>query len=151
MVLAAPPFGLRTHFLRQILLASSLPSATYNMMLQPNSAGYLPNTIWSKSRMCDSIMVEKILAPCSYDDHCDASAPCEMCVCKCKEKAGLNRCPVMQLNIKPCFTAPPRFFLFLSLLASQSDAHTIAPHRDPNPIQSTYSSKARKTHDVIYF
>merc|ERR1712074_523342 len=40
------------------------------------------------------------------------------------------------------------------LLASQSDAHRIAPHRDPihpthpNP---TYSSEARKTHDVIYF
>ena len=44
-------------------------------------------------------------------------------------------------------------FLFF-LLASQSDAHRIAPHRDPNPsIQSnpTYSSEARKTHDVIYF
>ena len=41
----------------------------------------------------------------------------------------------------------------LRLLASQSDAHTIAPHRDPipNPYPSTYSSKARKTHDVIYF
>merc|ERR1712105_328236 len=37
------------------------------------------------------------------------------------------------------------------LLASQSDAHTIAPHRDPIPYPSTYSSKARKTHDVIYF
>ena len=41
------------------------------------------------------------------------------------------------------------------LLASQSDAHRIAPHRDPNPsqshTQSTYSSGARKTHDVIYF
>ena len=31
------------------------------------------------------------------------------------------------------------------LLASQSDAHTIAPHRDPsNPIPSTYSSRAEK-------
>ena len=42
----------------------------------------------------------------------------------------------------------------VGLLASQSDAHRIDPHRDPNPsipIQSTYSSKARKTHDVIYF
>ena len=40
------------------------------------------------------------------------------------------------------------------LLALQSDAHTIAPHRDPiqpNPSHPTYSSKARKTHDVIYF
>ena len=40
------------------------------------------------------------------------------------------------------------------LLASQSDAHRIAPHRDPiqpRPIPSTYSSEARKTHDVIYF
>merc|ERR1712208_8989 len=46
--------------------------------------------------------------------------------------------------------------LFLILLASQSDAHRIAPHRDPNPSQprpipSTYSSEARKTNDVIYF
>ena len=43
-----------------------------------------------------------------------------------------------------------------SLLAPQSGAHRIAPHIDPNPthpIQSnpTYSSEARKTHDVIYF
>merc|ERR1712074_136188 len=41
------------------------------------------------------------------------------------------------------------------LLASQSDAHRIAPHRDPiqpNPRpRPTYSSEARKTHDVIYF
>ena len=35
----------------------------------------------------------------------------------------------------------------MSFLASQSDAHTIAPHRDPNPshpTQSTYSSRAEK-------
>merc|ERR1712112_369835 len=34
----------------------------------------------------------------------------------------------------------------LYLLAPQSGAHTIAPHRDPiqpNPIQSTYSSRAK--------
>ena len=48
------------------------------------------------------------------------------------------------------------FNLKTFLLASQSDAHRIAPHRDPiptHPIQSnpTYSSKARKTHEVIYF
>merc|ERR1712052_85401 len=42
-------------------------------------------------------------------------------------------------------------YLYLYLLASQSDAHRIAPHRDPIPYPSTYSSKARKTHDVIYF
>merc|ERR1712105_525780 len=45
--------------------------------------------------------------------------------------------------------------LLIYLLASQSDAHRIAPHRDPihptHPIHPTYSSKARKTHDVIYF
>ena len=49
--------------------------------------------------------------------------------------------------------------LVTTLLAPQSGAHTIAPHRDPiqpipsNPTQSnpTYSSEARKTHDVIYF
>merc|ERR1712090_33196 len=53
----------------------------------------------------------------------------------------------------------PRMLQYIApLLASQSDAHTIAPHRDPthpnpNPshTQSTYSSGARKTHDVIYF
>ena len=43
------------------------------------------------------------------------------------------------------------YSVFDVLLASQSDAHTIAPHRDPIPYPSTYSSKARKTHDVIYF
>merc|ERR1712208_219874 len=48
---------------------------------------------------------------------------------------------------------PTSLMLFL---ASQSDAHRIAPHRDPNPTHPihthpTYSSKARKTHDVIYF
>ena len=46
--------------------------------------------------------------------------------------------------------------LRIVFLASQSDAHRIAPHRDPiqpnpNPTHPTYSSKARKTHDVIYF
>merc|ERR1712208_6968 len=44
---------------------------------------------------------------------------------------------------------------YLNLLASQSDAHRIAPHRDPIQSQtqthpSTYSSK-QETHDVIYF
>merc|ERR1712018_701864 len=37
---------------------------------------------------------------------------------------------------------------------NKCDAHRIAPHRDPiqpSHTQSTYSSKARKTHDVIYF
>ena len=51
------------------------------------------------------------------------------------------------------------WYIMSQLLASQSDAHRIAPHRDPiqhnprpRPIHpSTYSSKARKTHDVIYF
>ena len=38
------------------------------------------------------------------------------------------------------------------LLAPQSGAHRIAPHRDPtHPSNPTYSSEARKTHDVIYF
>ena len=35
----------------------------------------------------------------------------------------------------------------MRLFASQSDAHTIAPHRDPNPFHpypSTYSSRAEK-------
>ena len=45
----------------------------------------------------------------------------------------------------------------LTLLAPQSGAHKIAPHRDPNPNPThplpnpTYSSGAGKTHDVIYF
>ena len=44
--------------------------------------------------------------------------------------------------------------LWWYLLASQSDAHRIAPHRDPiqpiHPLPNpTYSSKARKTHDVL--
>ena len=50
------------------------------------------------------------------------------------------------------------FFIFYVLLASQSDAQKIAPHRDPtqsNPTHPnpnpTYSSEVRKTHDVIYF
>ena len=43
------------------------------------------------------------------------------------------------------------------LLASQSDAHTIAPHRDPihpthpNPLIVLEQENPEKTHDVIYF
>ena len=49
--------------------------------------------------------------------------------------------------------------LILGLLAPQSGAHTIAPHRDPsNPIQpnpipliAPEKQDPEKTHDVIYF
>ena len=44
------------------------------------------------------------------------------------------------------------------LLAPQSGAHTIAPHRDPNPNPSNpiplialEQENPEKTHDVIYF
>ena len=54
------------------------------------------------------------------------------------------------LNIHGCHC-----YRYNKFLASQSDAHRIAPHRDPiqpNPRpRPTYSSEARKTHDVIYF
>ncbi len=45
----------------------------------------------------------------------------------------------------------------LRLLAPQSGAHTIAPHRDPiqpiqpNPLIALEQENPEKTHDVIYF
>ena len=65
---------------------------------------------------------------------------------------GKNLGPFLLVHMYTCILGGSKEFSrkkeFLNLLlASQSDAHRIAPHRDPNPnpsIQSTYSSRAEK-------
>ena len=60
-------------------------------------------------------------------------------------------------GLPPSAMVCPKFCLApLGLLAPQSGAHTIAPHRDTNPIQSNppiavEQENPEKTHDVIYF
>merc|ERR1712105_244007 len=76
-------------------------------------------------------------------------------LCVCHFALGSIYFPCCSTHMLVCLPFCIGEYLF-PLLASQSDAHRIAPHRDPNPshpihTQSTYSSKARKTHDVIYF
>jgi hypothetical protein len=65
----------------------------------------------------------------------------------------LTRQKNARCDLHPVYLCPSK-----TLLASQSNARRIAPHKDPiqpipnpYPYPSTYSSKARKTHDVIYF